>query len=160
MCPKNRWFYCPWIRNREAASGKVVVGGSSWPKIPHGINGECSSIRPGNGFGLHISCRIKVGCDLDIDPFCVRCRNRSHSLRTERESDGQAVFISRRGTRLSIYSIENVFYKYRNRARIKLGATSHFLRHSFATQLLNNGAGIRDVQEFLGHSSLMTTQLR
>ncbi len=80
-------------------------------------------------------------------------------LREEESVDSPAVFISRRGNRLSIYSIENVFYKYRNRARINPSATPHFLRHSFATQLLNNGASIRDVQELLGHSSLMTTQI-
>ena len=33
---------------------------------------------PGDGFGLHISCGIKVGRDFDIDPFRVRCRNGSH----------------------------------------------------------------------------------
>ena len=80
-------------------------------------------------------------------------------LREEESVDSPAVFISRRGNRLSIYSIENVFYKYRNRAKINPSATPHFLRHSFATQLLNNGASIRDVQELLGHSSLMTTQI-
>lgn len=81
------------------------------------------------------------------------------ALRGEMEMDCSAVFVSRRGRRMSIYSIENVFYKYRNKARINPAATPHFLRHSFATQLLNNGAGIRDVQELLGHSSLMTTQI-
>lgn len=92
-------------------------------------------------------------------PAVIQKMDRWLSLRAESQADSSAVFISRRGTRLSIYSIENVFYKYRNRARINPSATPHYLRHSFATQLLNNGAGIRDVQELLGHSSLMTTQI-
>lgn len=71
----------------------------------------------------------------------------------------QALFVSRKGTRLSIYGIENIFYKYRNRSCINPASTPHFLRHSFATQLLDNGAGIRDVQELLGHNSIVTTQI-
>lgn len=70
-----------------------------------------------------------------------------------------ALFINRFGERLSVYGIEKVFQKYRDKASINPDATPHFLRHSFATQLLNNGASIRDVQVLLGHESIVTTQI-
>lgn len=79
--------------------------------------------------------------------------------RTELNPEDSALFINKYGKRLSIYSIENIFYKYRNISKINPSATPHFMRHSFATQLLNHGAGIRDVQELLGHNSIVTTQI-
>ena len=80
-------------------------------------------------------------------------------IRGTRPIRDTSLFPSRLGSRMSIYGIENIFYKYQKAAQINQNATAHSLRHSFATQLLNNGAGIRDVQELLGHSSIVTTQI-
>lgn len=79
--------------------------------------------------------------------------------RKEMNPVDSALFINKYGERLSIFSIENIFYKYRKQSNINPKATPHYMRHSFATQLLNNGAGIRDVQELLGHNSIVTTQI-
>ncbi|MCD1259244.1 tyrosine-type recombinase/integrase [Paenibacillus athensensis] len=70
-----------------------------------------------------------------------------------------ALFINKYGERLSIYSIEDIYATYRDLSNISKNSTPHFLRHSFATHLLNNGADLRAVQEILGHSSVSTTQI-
>lgn len=61
--------------------------------------------------------------------------------------------------RLTPRSIQRIVEKYVKLAGLSVKATPHTLRHSFATDLLINGADIRSVQEMLGHSNISTTQI-
>jgi site-specific recombinase XerD len=61
--------------------------------------------------------------------------------------------------RLTTRSIERTVEKYVKAVGLSVKATPHTLRHSFATDLLINGADIRSVQEMLGHSNIATTQV-
>jgi integrase/recombinase XerC len=70
-----------------------------------------------------------------------------------------ALFINRRGGRLTPRSLERMIVKLSKRAGINKKVTPHTLRHSFATHLLSGGADLRMVQELLGHVSLSTTQV-
>lgn len=61
--------------------------------------------------------------------------------------------------RLTPRSIERIVEKYVRKAKLPIKVSPHGLRHSFATDLLYNGADLRSVQEMLGHKNISTTQI-
>jgi integrase/recombinase XerD len=73
--------------------------------------------------------------------------------------DAEAVFLNRRGGRISRQGIWLVIKQAGERAGISDHLSPHVLRHSCATHLLDHGADLRVVQEMLGHASISTTQL-
>ncbi len=69
------------------------------------------------------------------------------------------LLLNSRGRRLSSRSINEIVRKYIRLAGIKKKITPHSIRHSFASHLLQEGAGIREIQELLGHENISTTQI-
>jgi integrase/recombinase XerD len=80
-------------------------------------------------------------------------------VRWKRRGDEEAVFLNRRGGRLSRQGAWGIVHKYGERVGLDAVLTPHVLRHSCATHMLDHGADIRTVQELLGHASITTTQI-
>ena len=73
--------------------------------------------------------------------------------------DGRAVFVGQTGKRLSVRQIQNIVGEFLRGVAGETGLSTHSLRHSFATHLLDAGADLMAVKELLGHASLSTTQI-
>ena len=69
------------------------------------------------------------------------------------------LFVNKLGNNLSEQSIRNMVDNYAKAASVDLHITPHMFRHTFATALLDEDVNIRYIQQLLGHSSIVTTQI-
>lgn len=132
--------------------------------------------------GLRVSELASLNRDLDLskDEFSIRgkgekvrvvflsdsARDAVRKYLKERKDMSEPMFIQfsnnkgdKKDPRLTPRSIERIVKKYAIKAGISKKVTPHVIRHSFATDLLQNGADIRSVQMMLGHANIATTQI-
>jgi len=79
--------------------------------------------------------------------------------RLARNDEEKALFLNRRGERLTRQGFWQILKGYAKSAELDKEITPHTLRHSFATHMLSGGADLRSVQELLGHANISTTQV-
>ena len=85
-----------------------------------------------------------------------------HNVRSHldvKSGEEKYVFLNRRGTHLSRNYVFMFLQQAVEQAGIQKHVSPHSLRHSFATELVENGADLRAVQEMLGHESISTTEI-
>ncbi len=84
------------------------------------------------------------------------------NLRVEQRTPGKEtdrLLINRNGFPLTPQGVHYIFRQYTRKLGLQKHITPHTIRHSFATHILDNNAGIRVVQELLGHERISTTQI-
>jgi len=80
-------------------------------------------------------------------------------LKTHIRKDNNYLFLNSKGEQITDGGIRYIIDNIMKKLSIKVHVTPHVLRHTFATDMLNNGCDIKVVQELLGHSSLKATEI-
>lgn len=95
-------------------------------------------------------------------PISSTARERIHrylEVRRSARAGEETLFLNNRGSNLTRVMIFTILREAARRAGIEKKISPHTFRHSFATHLLEGGASIRQVQELLGHESILTTEI-
>ncbi|MDO4758651.1 MAG: site-specific tyrosine recombinase XerD [Rikenellaceae bacterium] len=95
-------------------------------------------------------------------PVSPLARERVHlylDMRKKEDANKDILFLNNRGKQLTRVMVFTILKQAAERAGIEKHVSPHTLRHSFATHLIEGGAGIRQVQELLGHESILTTEI-
>ena len=95
-------------------------------------------------------------------PISSTARERIHrylEVRRSARAGEETLFLNNRGSSLTRVMIFTILREAARRAGIEKKISPHTFRHSFATHLLEGGASIRQVQELLGHKSILTTEI-
>ena len=91
----------------------------------------------------------------NINNYLHNSRNKIKVINTFKDH----VFLNRRGKNLTRAMIFTIIKKLAKKANFNKSISPHTFRHSFATHLLENGADLRTIQQFLGHESITTTEI-
>jgi integrase/recombinase XerD len=116
-------------------------------------------------FDLGVLRVLGKGSKERLVPFGDRCRDALRAWiehgrpRLARAAPSPRLFLTRAGRPMLREDVWRVVRRHLRAAGIAARASTHTLRHSFATHLLEGGADLRSVQEMLGHASVQTTQL-
>lgn len=129
----------------------IRIGEASSISIEDIIESEKTILIHGKGRKQRL---IYISCDETWNNL-----NKWLNIRKEMNISTDKLFVNRSGNRLGIHGIEYIYKRIKENAGINPSSTPHYLRHTFATNLLSNGADLRSVQELLGHSSVAITEI-
>lgn len=151
------------MSKKEGVRNRVIIEMlyGSGLRVSELIDVKISNIHFDEGY----VCVIGKGNKQRLVPISSICKEYIKEYLHERASwrllDGfeDYLFINRSGKNISRVAIFNIVKQLVELAGIKKIISPHTFRHSFATHLLEGGANLRDIQQMLGHSSILTTEI-